>query len=451
MTTVTKLVPTNWIDTYQFSRNPKYLGHGNRAHCCYENSSVKRSSDAKNTLLLGRADWHLRANALVIAYLVAALFSGIFVKGAEGGQPAWLTVHLLLLGAVTNAIVTWSDHFVSALLWARTQNRTRQMRIVLLLNIGIIGVLISVSRHLQWLVTISATLIVFVIAFYLRGMTTLIKRSLNKRFTGVIAFYQWAGLMILVGIFLGVLDASKGDKDIWQSRITLAHLHANLLGWVGLTIIGTLVTLWPTVLRTQMHPDAISRAKLGLKILIIGTGGAIVGALFDQPWILELSIAMYLLGVIVTLLPAGVLLRKRIPDQSSSWMMFSGALGLAFLLIGDFCLVIVARTPEKILTAIEAHLLLIFTLWLLPILLGALTYLLPVVLGRGPASNRRLEVILNFGWKWRIFLLPLSSALQISPNRFHIVGQLLAALALGIFLILSVIVMRKSRSVTTSL
>jgi nitrite reductase (NO-forming) len=418
--------------------------------CRDENSSVKRSSDGENTLLLGRADWHLRANALVIAYLLAALTSGIFQKGTEGGEPAWLTVHLLLLGAVTNAIVTWSDHFVSALLWARTQNRTRQMRIISLLNIGIIGVLISVSRHIQWLVIMCATLIVVVIAFYLQGMASLIKRSLNKRFKGVIAFYQFAGLMILVGIFLGVLDASKSDQDVWQSRITMAHLHANLLGWIGLTIIGTLVTLWPTVLRTQMHPDAISRAKLGLKFLVIGTCGSIVGSLFDQPWILALSIALYLVGAVVALLPAGVLLRRRIPDRSSSWMMFSGTLGLAVLLVGDFSLVLVKRALEKILTSIEAHLLLVFTLWLLPILLGALTYLLPVVLGRGPASNRKLEATLNFGWKWRIFLLPLSSALQICPNRFHMVGQLLAGLALGIFLILTFGAMLKSRTFTTS-
>ncbi len=411
---------------------------------------MMRRHKENNTLLLGRSDWHLRANGLVIVYLLAALVSGIFRNGSEGGEPAWLTIHLLLLGAVTNAIVTWSDHFVAALLWARSQNRARQMRIIFLLNIGIIGVLISVSRHIQWLVITSATLIILVIAGYLLGMYKLIRRSLNKRYQSVIAFYQFAGLMIIVGILLGVGDASKGDKDIWQSRITLAHLHANLLGWVGLTIIGTLVTLWPTVLRTQMQPNAISRAKFGLKILVVGTCGAIVGPLFDQPWILGSSILFYLLGAIVTLFPAAVLLQRRIPDRSSSWMLFSGILGLALLLIGEIVLVLVEREPEKILTGIESHLLLIFTLWLLPILLGALTYLLPVVLGRGPAANRNLEAILNFGWKWRIYLLPLSSALQILPSRFHIVGQLLAGIALGIFLFLSFLAMRKSRTITAS-
>ncbi len=410
-----------------------------------------RGEDKKNTLLLGRADWHFRANALVIAYLLAALVSGIFQEGSDGGTPAWLTVHLLLLGAVTNAIVTWSDHFVSALLWARSQNRTRQMTVITLLNFGIIGVLFSVSLHIQWMVFTSAGLVGGVVVYYLSGIANLIKKSLNKKFKGVIAFYQFAGLMILIGVILGAVDASKSDEDVWQARITLAHLHANLLGWIGLTIIGTLVTLWPTVLRTQMHPDAISRAKLGLKFLVVGVLASILGSLGDQPWILSASIFAYLVGAVITLLPSALLLRRRIPDRSSSWMMLTGSIGLSILLIGDACLALTQRESERILSSLESHLLLVFTLWLLPILLGALTYLLPVVLGRGPLSNRKLESVLNFGWQWRILLLPLSSLFQILPDTFHMVGRLVAAFALGIFLVLALVAMRKARSFTTSL
>ena len=410
-----------------------------------------KADERKNPLLLGRADWHLRTNAVVILYLMAALIFGIFQKSSEGGQPAWLTIHLLLLGAVTNAIVTWSDHFVSALLWARSQNRTRQIIIISLLNLGIIGVLFSVSQSIHWLLITSALLISGVIAYYLRGITSLIRRSLNKRFKGVIAFYQFAALMILMGIGLGVIDAFKGDGDIWQRRITLAHLHANLLGWVGLTIIGTLVTLWPTVLRTQMHEKAITCAIIGLKFLIAGISVSIVGSLINQWPILSMGVAIYFLGSVITLAPAGLLLQRRLPDRSSSWMIFSGVIGLAALLMSEFILVLVFRTSEKILTSIEEHLLLIFTLWLLPILLGALTYLLPVVLGRGPASIRALESTLNFGWRWRIFLLPLSSVFQIFPNKFHNVGRILAAAALGIFLLLAMVAMRKARTFITSL
>lgn len=405
----------------------------------------------KNTLLLGRADWHFRANALVIAYLLAALVSAIFQKGSDGGTPAWLTIHLLLLGAVTNAIVTWSDHFVSALLWARSQNRTRQMSVISLLNLGIVGVLISVSLHIQWLVYASATLVGGAVIYYLSGMASLIRKSLNKKFKGIIAFYQFAGLSILIGIALGAWDAFKSDDDPWQPRITLAHLHANLLGWIGLTIIGTLVTLWPTVLRTQMHPDAISKAKLGLKFLLVGILGSIIGPLWDQPWLLATSVVVYLIGAIIALFPAALLLRRRMPDRSSSWMMLTGSMGLAILLIGDACIALAQQRPERILSSLENHLLLVFTLWLLPILLGALTYLLPVVLGRGPVSNRKLETVLNLGWRWRTLLLPLSSLFQMLPDMFHMVGRIVAAIALALFLVLALVAMRRSRSFTTSL
>jgi nitrite reductase (NO-forming) len=200
-----------------------------------------------------------------------------------------------------------------------------------------------------------------------------------------------------------------------------------------------------------MHDKAIVKAKLGLKFLITGIIGSIFGSLINQPLILALSIAIYLVGSFITLVPAAILLRRRVPDRSSSWMLFTGAIGLAVLLTSEIILVLEYKTSEKILTSIESHLLLIFTLWLLPILLGALTYLLPVVLGRGPASNRTLELTLNYGWRWRIFLLPLSSVFQILPSRFHNVGRLLAALALGIFLMLSLIAMRKARKFITSL
>ena len=311
--------------------------------------------------------------------------------------------------------------------------------------------LVAVSKHVLWLVVIFAALIGAVIVYYLLGIARLIKKSLNKRFKGVVAFYQCAGLMLLVGIVLGVLDANRDDKDIWQQRIALAHFHANLLGWVGLTIIGTLVTLWPTVLRTQMHDKAIPWAVLGLKILVLGTTGSIVGFLCNTPLVIALSIATYFLGAVLTLTPAAFLIHRRLPDRSSSWMMLTGILGFGVLLVADIAFVLHDRTSEKILSSIEAHLLLIFTLWLLPILLGALTYLLPVVLGRGPASNRKLELILNFGWQWRIFLLPLSSLLQIFPNQFHIVSRLIAAFALGVFLLLVFITMGKARSFTSSL
>jgi nitrite reductase (NO-forming) len=393
---------------------------------------------------MARADWHLRANVSVILYLLAALISGAIQRGEHNGQPPWLTVHLLLLGAVTNAIITWSDHFVSALLWTRSHNHNRQMSIILLLNVSIVGVLVSVSTHTDWLVVFFASLMVGTIIYFLQGISIAIKRSLNKRFIGVLRYYQFAALFIVVGTVLGVIDSFKFHEDLMQPRLALAHLHANLLGWVGITVIGTLVTLWPTVLRTPMHPRAIRSAVIGLRFILVGTSISIFAAIQDWQILFGLSLACYLIGASITLTPAVLTMRNKKPDRPGSWMLLTGAIGLGILLLSDIALQFRYASPEKILSAIEGHILLLFTLFLFPTLLGALTYLLPVVLGRGPALNRELETILSRGWKWRLLVLPLASLFMFFNSLLVNIGRAMVAISLGAFLILVLTAMVKS-------
>jgi nitrite reductase (NO-forming) len=387
--------------------------------------------------LVGRADWHLRANLVVIAYLIAALFAAFDSRNNGGIKPSWLAIHLLLLGATSNAILTWSDHFVGALLWARPPRRRRQMAYLVFLNGGILGILVGVPTHVPGLVISSATVIGLLIILYLRAISLAIKRSLNRRFVPVIHYYQSAAILILVGILLGVIDTFKNEKDPQQTRIALAHIHANLFGWVGLTIMGTLLTLWPTVLGVKIHPRAISLATVGLRFLVLGVAGTVGSAYFGERWILAISIAIYFIGALITLAPSVLLLRVRRPTVPSAWMLFTGIIGFMFLILSDFVLVISYKTAEEILIKIEGHLLLIFTLWILPTIIGSLIYLLPVVLGRGPVATKEIAKNLNLWWKFRVYLLPVSSFFLLLPLTFHPIGEMLATLAIGIFLTLT--------------
>ena len=387
--------------------------------------------------LAGRADWHRRSNLVVIFYLVAAIIAGLIQRIAGEKKLSWLVIHLLLLGATSNAIVTWSNHFVSALLWARGHDYRRQMVVLIFFNIGILGVLVAVSVHLAWLIIAGAALVSLTIVYYLRGITLLVKKSLNKRFVPVIRYYQSAAIFILIGILLGVIDTFIDAKDPWQPRIALAHLHANLLGWVGLTIIGTLVTLWPTVLGAQIHPRAISLSGNGLKVLLVASLGTVVSAFLGQRGFLAVSIITYAFGAAITLAPTVLLLRSKGRDRVSSWMLLNGVIGLIVLLVSDVIVIVSSQSPEKILVTIEGRALLIFTLWLFPTLLGALTYLLPVVLGHGPAATKEFAETINQGWRWRIFILPTASLFLLLPSMFHPLGDALTIFALGLFLSLT--------------
>ncbi|HEY9524125.1 MAG TPA: nitrite reductase, partial [Thermopolyspora sp.] len=90
-----------------------------------------------------RESWHLRVNAIVVAWLALA----VPVALAQGQLPAprWLLIHVFLLGAVTNAIVIWSEHFTVTLM--RVSAPATRWRLIRLgaLNVGVVAVLHGVA------------------------------------------------------------------------------------------------------------------------------------------------------------------------------------------------------------------------------------------------------------------------------------------------------------------
>ena len=63
---------------------------------------------------MARRPWHVRVNALVIAWFLAAFVVAVAHRWIP--EANYLMVHLMLLGAVTTAILIWSAHFADTLL-----------------------------------------------------------------------------------------------------------------------------------------------------------------------------------------------------------------------------------------------------------------------------------------------------------------------------------------------
>jgi nitrite reductase (NO-forming) len=63
---------------------------------------------------LKRRLWHQITGMLVPAWLILGIVSVILYRGSSFGP--WLMVHLLLLGALSTAILVWSQHFADSLL-----------------------------------------------------------------------------------------------------------------------------------------------------------------------------------------------------------------------------------------------------------------------------------------------------------------------------------------------
>jgi hypothetical protein len=86
-----------------------------------------------------RARRQLLVAGFVLAYLAAGgVTLALGDRVAAGG---WLALHLVLLGAASNAIVIWSEHFAAALLHTAPVGERAATARTLALNLGILGVL----------------------------------------------------------------------------------------------------------------------------------------------------------------------------------------------------------------------------------------------------------------------------------------------------------------------
>src|SRR5699024_11029284 len=122
---------------------------------------------------------------------------------------------------------------------------------LILLNAGVLTVVVGVpGRHWPAIVA-GASAVAFAVGWQAAGLALRLRASLRSRFAVTVGYYVTAGVLLLVGVLFGVL-MSHGVSTSWHERMTTAHVLVNVLGWVGLTVLGTLVTLWPTMLRTRI-------------------------------------------------------------------------------------------------------------------------------------------------------------------------------------------------------
>jgi nitrite reductase (NO-forming) len=393
----------------------------------------------------GRARRHLLVAALVFGYLAAggvALALGDRVAG--GG---WLALHLVLLGAVSNAIVVWSEYFATALLrTAPVGERAATVR-ALTLNLGIVATLAGVATGRSALAAAGAGLAGVVVLVHALPLASRIARALPARLAGTVWYYLAAAAALLAGMGLGLWLAGgvAGSADEYVA-VRLAHVHLNVLGWVGLAVVGTQFTLWPTVLRTHMVPGLEAAVRRALPPLAAGLAVAAAG-LTTQQWVVALAgLATYAAGLVVALVPFARTARRRPPRTAAGWMLGAGMVWLVVAVLADLgALAASARVAEldgrlgRLVPAVVAG-------FALQTLTGALTYLLPVVFGRGAAGNRRLTGILERGWPARVAAVNLG-VLVLAAGWWPAVGWWLVGLGLASFVPLAVAALVAARGI----
>jgi nitrite reductase (NO-forming) len=362
--------------------------------------------------------------------------------------PRWLMIHLLVLGAVTHSILVWSRHFADALLHTAPRPGDRRVQSIrlLLLNLGVAVVIAGVLSEVWPLTVLGASAVAVAVVWHGVALAIGLRHALASRFGVTVRYYVAAAAVLPVGLLLGTLLA-RGLGDPTHEQLVVAHVTVNVLGWMGLTVVGTLVTLWPTMLRTRMPPGAEVEARRVLPLLVaavlVAAGGAAAGAL---P-VVVIGLVGYLGGLGFAARPFALAFRSRPPASYATWSVLAAVLWLAGLVatlaIGF------ATTSSWEVAGGRLHLVTpaLAAGFGAQVLLGAMSYLIPVVLGGGPTPVRAANDVLARGGALRIALVNAGLLVCLLPVP-PIVRVLASALVLGglaAFLPLMMLAMRASR------
>ncbi|HET9657656.1 MAG TPA: hypothetical protein VFP72_20055 [Kineosporiaceae bacterium] len=334
--------------------------------------------------------------------------------------PGWLLIHLVVLGAAGHAILVWSRHFADTLLHLpsdATAHRHQAVRLVLF-NGGALLVITGVLAAGQPLVIPGACAIAVAAVWHAGSLRRQLRQALPSRFRVIVLYYVAAAALLPVGALLGTVLAAADDVEAEAAaagRLVVAHVVTNVLGWLGLTVLGTLVTLWPTALRTRLVEGAERAASRALPVLLAGILLTVAVALWGPPPGAAAGLVGYLAGVAILAVPFAHTLRTKPATHFATWSLLAGMVwyvaAVGFVAV-DLATATDWRQAGDRLDLIVPALVAGFAA---QVLVGALSYLLPVALGGGPAVARRTNALLGRAGALRILLVNGGLALTLPP------------------------------------
>ena len=330
-------------------------------------------------------------------------------------QPLWTMIHLVTLGVLSNGIFQWSWFFARSLARLSADDpRARHHNTIRILIFNACFLLLFVSMWLGWMVgtMIAATGIAAVAAWHGAEMLSVLRERLASRFVIVVRYYVCsASFFVLAALLASFVSATMFSPSIpealvaMRDRLTLAHALSGVAGWVGLTIGGTAITLGPTILRTRMSPDAV---RGGVRVLLpwclsllLAIAGALLGVM---PLVGAGILAVGTCAIVGIVCPYAKVLRNKGPREYSAW---SFLLGLLWISVGVCALGVASlfvSTPSQLRVLTLMWLPIIGIAGFAQLFQGALSYLMPVVIGGGPSIVRIGIAIIDWQYSLRLGL-----------------------------------------------
>lgn len=383
----------------------------------------------------GRGTWHRRASKPVSHWMFVLI--GVLLLHKFIPNSGWLLVHIVTLGLITNSILIWSQHFTEALMKIKIpdEHRGTQVRRIFILNAGILVLMVGMIGQLSvpglYAATVVGALIVgTMVAWHALYLLKQVRQALPSRFGVTIRFYITAALMLPLGAAFGAMIAYPNLKGTLHSQFLLAHEVVNVLGFVGITVVGTLVTFWPTMLRTKMVDKALTHSLRALYLMCGGLALTLAGSMFGMRPLAAAGLVVYLIALLIV---AWVMVRTLRTKRPNEYPPMSVGMGFLWLIVGVATTAYMVATTPFAQLDVRAVTPIFVVGFLLQVLLGAMSYLLPQLMGGGPAvvraSNKEFSRfaagrVTAVNLALIIFMLPSSMVGQSIKMAVTIVGAL---------------------------
>ncbi|MCG7277262.1 copper oxidase [Corynebacterium singulare] len=325
--------------------------------------------------------WHRKASRPVSIWMMVFLVAGashILIPNYR-----WVLIHLFTLGILTNSIIVWSQHLTEKFVQLRLPDsaRPRQLARIYLLNAGVsvvlLGQLLVQAWNKHWILTqIGATLVGAAVLWHGATLFGLWRQAESKRFRPVVAAYVASAFFLAVGAVLGALLAVYPAHP----RLLIAHVTANVGGFVGLAAAGSLTILFPSIWRTKgVNP----RMNLSFALLSLGVIATLIGSVWNIP---EVGLIIYCLGWLASLEGwlVNVLTVAEEPRGRVTFPALS-ALFAALWLVGG----LTYYTAQHFFTdEPKIPMLALIVGFAAQLLVGVMSYLMPTTMGGGPSAVR---------------------------------------------------------------
>lgn len=396
-----------------------------------------------------RARWHLRANAVVVVWLIASAVVAIGHRGIDTAP--WLMVHLLMLGAITAAILIWSAHFTQALRRRDLPTGLQGQAIRLVAHsLGAILVIVGVVGVVPASLWTGASILAIVAVWHCAELFVASGHKLGGHLSWSTWGYVGSAAALVIGIVGGVFLGNGISDPETAARVYLGHTTAMLLGWVGLTIATTLITLWPTVLAVRLSPSAIRLGRIALIVL----GGALalvaMGLLVDVRALAVLGYVTYAGALVLVAVPMVMAARAKPPTTAAALHIAAGVAWLTGTVVVWATFVGVASSWEDAHSRFGGLIAPIIAGAAAQILLAALSHLMPMVLGGGPTAVRAARAQVERGGAARVVLFNGGMLLFVlpTPSLVTVIGSVIAlgaAIAVLVAIISGIVVSRRTQ------